>query len=70
MQDITFKIAGMHCDGCAARLARLLKAADGVAQADASFAETSAHIRFDPAKTSVENLKEVVKKAGFEVVET
>lgn len=68
MNDITYKISGMHCDGCAARLAKLLNAADGVEKADASFADGETQIRFDPAKINETQIRAIVRKAGFDVV--
>ncbi len=67
MNKVTFKIEGMHCDGCAERIRSLLAAAPGVREASASFAEGAARVRYNPHATNEARLAEVIEKAGFTV---
>ncbi len=65
MAHITYRVDGMHCDGCAGRLQRLLQGAEGVTEAAVSFAATSAEIDYDEAKVGPDNLIQVIEAAGF-----
>ena len=68
MQTIGFKIRGMHCDGCAARIRMLLEREPGVREAGVSFHEGHACVRFNEHAADIERLVEVIENAGFEVV--
>lgn len=67
MRDVTLWIDGMHCDGCAARIRTLLAREAAVREADVSFAEGQARVRFNAHAASVERLVEVIEHAGFDV---
>ncbi len=57
----------MHCDGCSARLQKVLSGKNGVQSAEVSFAEKQASLEFDSALISADQLQEAVEKAGFEI---
>ena len=57
----------MHCDGCSARLQKVLFGKTGVQSAEVSFAEKQASLEFDSALISADQLQEAVEKAGFEI---
>ena len=65
MKEISLKIEGMHCNGCSARLEKVLNNFDGVKNAKVSFEDKQAVINFDESKTSIENIKEAIEDAGF-----
>lgn len=67
MTTKSFNITGMHCDGCAARLQKLFERAEGVSQAAVSFAAGEAKVTFNEAVIDEAGLKEIVKKAGFDI---
>jgi copper chaperone CopZ len=67
METINWSIAGMHCDGCSARLQKVLSGKTGVQSAEVSFAEKQASLEYDSALISVAQLQEAVEKAGFEI---
>jgi copper chaperone len=68
METVTLKIDGMTCMGCVGSVMRVLREIPGVEHADVSLAEKRATVRFDPARTGVEQLKSVIEGAGFEVL--
>lgn len=70
MNTTTFRIDGMHCDGCADRIRTLLSKEPGVREARVSFAEGAAAVRFNPHSVSEARLREVIETGGFNVVET
>jgi copper chaperone len=67
MEKINWSISGMHCDGCSARLQKVLSGKTGVQSAEVSFAEKQASLEYDSALISVAQLQEAVEKAGFEI---
>lgn len=58
----------MHCAGCANSAGSALKKLDGVKSAHVQIATEAAEVIYDPKKASVNQMKEVVKEAGFELV--
>ncbi|MDG1896967.1 MAG: permease [Fuerstiella sp.] len=62
--SITLQVDGMTCDGCAARLERMLEASDGIERADASFTESRVTVSGSAAHDAV---AEAVLAAGFSV---
>ncbi|HBL55741.1 MAG TPA: copper chaperone [Deltaproteobacteria bacterium] len=67
METVNWNISGMHCDGCANRLQKVLSGKEGVQSAKASFAEKQASLEYDSALISLAQLKDAVEKAGFEI---
>jgi Cu+-exporting ATPase len=64
--DLTFRVDGMSCASCVARVERALKAVPGVESASLNLATERATVRADP-DTSRESLYAAVEKAGYEV---
>lgn len=69
MKNATFKIEGMHCDGCANTIKTLVEKEPGVKAASVSFADGQARILYDPQTTTEDQLAATVQKPGFRVVE-
>ena len=66
METTTFSIGGMTCMGCVASVTRVLKASQGVADAQVTLTPAQARVQFDAALTSMEKLKSAVEDAGFD----
>lgn len=64
--DLTFRVDGMTCASCVARVEKALKAVPGVKSAALNLATERATVRADP-DTSPESLYAAVEKAGYEV---
>jgi Cu+-exporting ATPase len=58
-------ISGMTCAACSARIERVLKAADGVAEASVNLATESASVTYDPRVTRPAALIQLIVDAGF-----
>jgi len=69
MNTATFKIEGMHCDGCASNIQRLLGSSAGVQKATASFKEGQARVLYDAKTTAEDDLVAVIERAGYRVVD-
>ncbi|ERJ11245.1 heavy metal translocating P-type ATPase [Haloplasma contractile] len=62
------KIGGMTCASCAATVEKALKRTSGVKEVSVNIASEKGTIKYDPSKLSIEELKEVVHKTGYEVL--
>ena len=63
-----FKIIGMHCSSCALTIDMDLEDLEGVKSSETSYAKGEIEAEFDPEKVKEKELIEVVKKAGYTVV--
>ncbi|MDR2014288.1 MAG: heavy-metal-associated domain-containing protein [Azoarcus sp.] len=66
MSEITIKIEGMSCGGCACNLTKALKALPGVTDAEISLERECAVIQYDPAAIDVTAMRQAVEDAGFD----
>lgn len=69
MNTATFRIEGMHCDGCAANIQAVLGRSAGVQKATASFKERQARVLYDAKTITEDELVAVIEKAGYRVVD-
>lgn len=67
-QRCEFLLLGMHCASCAGRIEKALNKAPGVDEATVNFATTRATVNYNPQQTSPQQLHEVVKNAGYDVI--
>ncbi|WP_406655510.1 heavy metal translocating P-type ATPase [Methanolobus sp. ZRKC2] len=63
------KIYGMTCMHCHKRVTDAISSLEGVFSVDVNLEDESATVEFDPDKTSIENIKQAVTDAGYEVGE-
>lgn len=68
MKTLTFKIEGMHCDGCATNIQSILERKAGVQKAVASFKAGEARILYDSDAVSEEQLVAAIENSGYRVV--
>lgn len=64
MKTTTFKIDGMHCDGCAQTISAVLAAALGVRAAGVSFKERQARILYEPNAIDEDELVKIIERSG------
>lgn len=69
VKEVTLKISGMTCISCAKTIERVLNKADGIISAEVNFAIEKLYVKYDSSKIRLSMIKNVVKKAGYEVVE-
>ncbi len=62
----TFKIDGMHCTSCALMIESDLE--DVGVNASCSYAKQTLIVEFDETKIGEQKIKDVVAKAGYQVV--
>jgi len=63
-----FRVEGMHCAGCSSAVERALNDLDGV-EASVSLPAESATIAYPAERVSVDQLREAVAEAGYELIE-
>ncbi len=62
----TLAIEGMTCSGCAVAVKMAAQSIEGVATADVNLENSTAHVRYDPTKTTPEAIARVVtERTGF-----
>lgn len=69
MQKENLQIGGMSCAACAKTVERVTQKLEGVSSSAVNFAAEKLTIEFDEQKLSIQEIKEAVRKAGYEVME-
>lgn len=69
LKTVDIPIKGMMCSACAARVTKALSATEGVKSVEVNQPKGNAHVAYEAAKVSPEDLRAVVKKLGFEAGE-
>lgn len=67
LQQVELKISGMTCTSCEEHVRSELEALDGVAYAKVSYEKENAVVGIDKTKVTIEQLKQAVAKAGYEL---
>jgi Cu+-exporting ATPase len=67
-KQVTLKITGLHCSGCAGSVEKALKGVSGVSAANVNLEAAKANVEYDTDKTNEKDLAKAVKTAGFSVV--
>ncbi len=68
MDSVLLTVKGMSCAHCKGAVEQALKKVPGVLQAEADVGAGTVAVHFDQEKVSLENLKEAVAQAGYEVL--
>lgn len=68
MSMVTLKVEGMTCGHCVMAVTKALKAIQGVEDAAVSLQDKSAVVKYDPARATLDAMKEAVSEEGYEVV--
>lgn len=66
--SVTIPIGGMTCAACSARVEKALGKADGVIRASVNLATAKAFVEYDPGKTRLSNIKQVIEKTGYKAL--
>ena len=67
MKKLKLSISGMHCGSCAGNIERSLKKVSGVREVRANAITNKAFVEIDD-KTSEDEMKKAVARAGYKVV--
>ncbi len=66
VQKISVQVSGMHCNGCANTVEKVLKRIPGVVSARVDFSSQQALVEFDQAQCASGQILEAISKAGYE----
>ncbi|EIO0109928.1 copper-translocating P-type ATPase [Staphylococcus pseudintermedius] len=64
-QEETFKITGMTCAACSARIERVLQREAGIDQINVNLVMENGTVKYDPSQISIEEIYERVAKIGY-----
>ncbi|WP_034341723.1 heavy metal translocating P-type ATPase [Deinococcus misasensis] len=70
VSEIELPISGMTCANCVSRVERALKKQNGVLEANVNLASERATVKYLPTSISPAGLKNAIRDAGYEVIET
>jgi copper ion binding protein len=68
MKHENYKVEGMTCSGCERTVSKVVSNIEGVASAKADANAKSLKVEFDPAKVTIDQIKEAVNKVGYNFV--
>ena len=68
-EKVDFKISGMTCAACAARVERVLGNMEGVLRVNVNFAMERAKVEYEPSVVTAADLKRTVADAGYKAEE-
>lgn len=67
-KTVTIPIGDMTCAACANRIEKVLGKTEGVIHASVNFATEKATVEYDPQKTRLSAIKQVIEKAGYKAL--
>lgn len=68
-EKVLIPIAGMTCASCVARIEKVLQEKEGVIRASVNLASEKATVEYLPSQVKLNDLKQVIRDAGYEVRE-
>lgn len=69
MEKVVIQIQGMHCTSCAFDIDGELEDTDGVKESNTHYAKSKTEVEYDPKKISLQEIKEIIEKIGYKVLE-
>lgn len=66
MQKVKVPVQGMTCGGCVRSVTNVLQGVSGVKTVAVSLERAEAEVTFDPTITSLGQLQEAIRDAGYE----
>lgn len=67
INQITYEVEGMTCDGCEHHIEGDLNEIEGIVFSDANYSQGTAIVRYDPEKVTEDKIKEVINGTGYTV---
>jgi P-type Cu2+ transporter len=67
-EKATYPVEGMTCASCASSIESMLRAREGVAEANVNFAGKSVQVSYEPTIVNPNQLRETVKEIGFDIL--
>lgn len=67
MEKIILKVGGMSCEHCVKAVSKAVGDLSGVAKVSVDLKAGTAAVNFDPAKSSVTDIRAAIEEAGYTV---
>ncbi len=67
MKRLNLKVDGITCSGCAVDVESVLKNADGISGAEASYADGTVSVDYHPDEINEKQVLDLVKKLGLKI---
>jgi len=67
--EVMIPIVGMNCASCVGKVEKSIGKLDGVSEIAVNLATEKARISYDPKRVKLSEMKQVIKKLGFDVLE-
>ena len=67
MNKQSFKVLGMNCAACSARLEKVISALPGIESANVNLATEKLTVEYDGSAATETNIRQAVEKAGFKI---
>lgn len=64
----SYLVEGMTCSGCERTVSKVVGNLEGVASSKADFKESTVTVEYDPAKVSIDKIKNAVNAVGYKFV--
>lgn len=68
IKQTSYKITGMTCAACSARIEKVINKMDGVEEANVNLALEKSVIKYDPEKVTEEDFEKKIEALGYGVV--
>ncbi|HUF20398.1 MAG TPA: cation transporter [Burkholderiales bacterium] len=65
METSVLKVGGMTCGGCVNSVTRVIQSIAGVQAAEVSLETAQAKVTFDPARTTLAQIRVAIEHAGY-----
>jgi len=65
--DTILKVSGMACNHCKAAVEKAVGVLPGISKVEANVQEGKVEIAYDPSKLSLEDIRQAIEDAGYDV---
>ena len=70
IQTVQLNISGMDCEGCTAHINNELSKVSGIIEANTSYKNANAIVKFDKSKISVDSIASAINNIGYKVTQS
>lgn len=67
--ELVYHVEGMTCDHCEQSIQKGVNELEGISLVEANHEDSTAHIVYNPSKTTTEEIIAAIEKRGYHVVE-
>ncbi len=68
-EKVILRTGGMSCASCSSKIERSVRKLNGVVSVNANFSENTVFVEYETNKTSLDSIRDSIRKAGYDVLE-